>query len=62
MKLTAPIDSSIRRFGAWIGGALLATTAKLNHLWCSSNEYHENGANEINHNYHVNKFRLNIHR
>ncbi|XP_008189579.2 actin-like protein 6B [Acyrthosiphon pisum] len=47
VKLTAPIDSSIRRFGAWIGGALLATTAKLNHLWFSSNDYHENGANEI---------------
>ncbi|XP_060855750.1 actin-like protein 6B [Metopolophium dirhodum] len=47
VKLTAPIDSSIRRFGSWIGGALLATTAKLNHLWFSSNDYYENGASEI---------------
>lgn len=53
MKLTAPIDSSIRRFGAWIGGALLATTAELNHLWFNSNDYYENGADEISHNYRI---------
>jgi len=51
VKLTAPIDSSNRRFGAWIGGSLLATTAKFNNLWFSSSDYHENGTNEINHNY-----------
>ncbi|XP_015363155.1 PREDICTED: actin-like protein 6B isoform X1 [Diuraphis noxia] len=51
VKLTAPINSSNRRFGAWIGGSLLATTAKFNHLWFRSSDYHENGTDEINHNY-----------
>jgi len=53
VKLTAPIDSSARRFGAWIGSTLLATTTKFNHLWFSRNDYQETGADEIHHNYRV---------
>jgi len=51
LKLTAPINSTARRFGAWIGGSLLATGEKFNDLWFSSGEYYERGTNKINLNH-----------
>ncbi|XP_027848929.2 actin-like protein 6B [Aphis gossypii] len=50
-KLTAPVNSINRRFGAWIGGSLFGITDKFNHLWLSSSDYHESGTDQINVNY-----------
>lgn len=44
IKIHAAGLSSERRFGAWIGGSILASLGTFHQMWISKKEYEENGA------------------
>lgn len=44
IKIHAAGLSSERRFGAWIGGSILASLGTFHQMWISRKEYEENGA------------------
>ncbi|KAL2887535.1 Actin-related protein 4 [Ceratocystis lukuohia] len=44
IRLHAAGLSSERRFGAWIGGSILASLGSFHQMWISKKEYEENGA------------------
>lgn len=44
IKIHAAGLSSERRFGAWIGGSILASLGTFHQMWISKKEYDENGA------------------
>uniref|UniRef100_A0A6A7G159 Actin-related protein 4 n=1 Tax=Hirondellea gigas TaxID=1518452 RepID=A0A6A7G159_9CRUS len=43
LKVIQPVTSVERRFGAWIGGSILASLGSFQHLWISKEEYTEHG-------------------
>lgn len=47
IKLHAAGLSSERRFGAWIGGSILASLGTFHQMWISKQEYEENGPNVV---------------
>ncbi|CAI4218614.1 unnamed protein product [Parascedosporium putredinis] len=47
IKLHAAGLSSERRFGAWIGGSILASLGTFHQMWISKQEYEENGVNVV---------------
>lgn len=44
IKIHAAGLTSERRFGAWIGGSILASLGTFHQMWISRAEYEENGA------------------
>ncbi|KKA30880.1 hypothetical protein TD95_004707 [Thielaviopsis punctulata] len=44
VRLNAAGLSSERRFGAWVGGSILASLGTFHQMWVSKKEYEENGA------------------
>ncbi|KAK8927459.1 Actin-related protein 4 [Metarhizium anisopliae BRIP 53293] len=47
VKIHAAGLSSERRFGAWIGGSILASLGTFHQMWISRKEYEENGAGVV---------------
>ncbi|CAH0389108.1 unnamed protein product [Bemisia tabaci] len=47
LKLISANGSSERRFGAWIGGSILASIGTFQQMWISSQEYEEAGKSQI---------------
>ncbi|KAK3945457.1 putative actin-related arp4 class protein [Diplogelasinospora grovesii] len=47
IKIHAAGLTSERRFGAWIGGSILASLGTFHQMWISRKEYDENGANIV---------------
>ncbi|PHH83457.1 hypothetical protein CDD82_773 [Ophiocordyceps australis] len=47
VKLHAAGLTSERRFGAWIGGSILASLGTFHQMWISRHEYEENGAGVV---------------
>ncbi|CAG7734518.1 unnamed protein product [Allacma fusca] len=47
LKIVAVTGSSERRFGAWIGGSILASLGSFQQLWISKQEYEESGKSQI---------------
>lgn len=47
LKLIAPNGSTERRFGAWIGGSILASIGTFQQMWISHQEYNEGGKSQI---------------
>ena len=47
IKLHAAGLTSERRFGAWIGGSILASLGTFHQMWISRKEYEENGVNIV---------------
>ena len=46
-KLINPNASVERRYGAWIGGSILASLPTFQHTWISKQEYEEDGKCQI---------------
>lgn len=47
LKLIAANGSVERRFGAWIGGSILASIGTFQQMWISSQEYEESGKSQV---------------
>lgn len=47
IRISASGLSSERRFGAWVGGSILASLGTFHQMWISKKEYEENGANVV---------------
>ncbi|KAI9701944.1 MAG: NuA4 histone acetyltransferase subunit [Candelina mexicana] len=47
VRLTAAGNTAERRFGAWIGGSILASLGSFHQMWISKKEYEEHGANIV---------------
>ncbi|CAH0386569.1 unnamed protein product [Bemisia tabaci] len=47
LKLISANGSAERRFGAWIGGSILASIGTFQQMWISSQEYEEGGKSQI---------------
>jgi len=47
IKIHAAGLTSERRFGAWIGGSILASLGTFHQMWISRKEYEENGPNVV---------------
>lgn len=47
VRISAPGNTSERRFGSWIGGSILASLGTFHQLWISKKEYEEHGPNII---------------
>ncbi|KAL1140768.1 hypothetical protein AAG570_000698 [Ranatra chinensis] len=47
LKLISANGCSERRFGAWIGGSILASIGTFQQMWISSQEYEESGKGQI---------------
>ncbi|KAL4097230.1 hypothetical protein QTP88_022036 [Uroleucon formosanum] len=47
LKLIAPNGSTERRFGAWIGGSILASIGTFQQMWISHQEFKEGGKSQI---------------
>lgn len=47
LKIISANGSSERRFGAWIGGSILASIGTFQQMWISSQEYKESGKSQI---------------
>lgn len=47
LKLISANGSSERRFGAWIGGSILASIGTFQQMWISSQEYEEAGKGQV---------------
>ena len=43
VRISAPGNTAERRFGAWIGGSILASLGTFHQLWISKKEYEEHG-------------------
>ncbi|KAF0748919.1 actin-like protein 6A, partial [Aphis craccivora] len=41
LKIISPNGSSERRFGAWIGGSIIASTGAFQQMWYSRHQYNE---------------------
>lgn len=48
LKINASSGSAERRFGAWIGGSIIASAASFQQMWFSHKDYAENGRSKIN--------------
>jgi len=47
LKMISPNGSVERRFGAWIGGSIIASTGTFQQMWFSCQEYNEGGKGQI---------------
>ncbi|KAL4939644.1 actin-related protein 4 [Aspergillus oleicola] len=47
VRIQAPGNTSERRFGAWIGGSILASLGTFHQMWISKKEYDEHGPNIV---------------
>jgi len=47
LKIISPNGSAERRFGAWIGGSIIASTGAFQQMWYSHHEYNEGGKSQI---------------
>ncbi|KAJ5750941.1 Actin-related protein 4 [Penicillium manginii] len=47
VRVSAPGNTSERRFGSWIGGSILASLGTFHQMWISKKEYEEHGANIV---------------
>ncbi|CAI7604056.1 hypothetical protein PCG10_003221 [Penicillium crustosum] len=47
VRVTAPGNTSERRFGSWIGGSILASLGTFHQMWISKKEYEEHGPNIV---------------
>jgi len=47
LKIVAVQGTGERRFGAWIGGSILASLGSFQQLWISKQEYEESGKSQI---------------
>ncbi|KAI9795577.1 MAG: NuA4 histone acetyltransferase subunit [Candelina submexicana] len=47
VRLNAAGNTAERRFGAWIGGSVLASLGSFHQMWISKKEYEEHGANIV---------------
>jgi len=47
LKTISPNGSVERRFGAWIGGSIIASTGTFQQLWFSRQEYNDGGKGQI---------------
>ncbi|PSN36370.1 Actin-like protein 6B [Blattella germanica] len=47
LKLISANGCAERRFGAWIGGSILASIGTFQQMWISSQEYEEGGKGQV---------------
>lgn len=47
LKVVAVTSTGERRFGAWVGGSILASLGSFQQLWISRQEYEESGKSQI---------------
>lgn len=47
LKMISCNGSVERRFGAWIGGSILASIGTFQQMWISSQEYDESGKSQV---------------
>lgn len=47
LKLISANGTAERRFGAWVGGSILASIGTFQQMWLSSQEYAESGKSQI---------------
>lgn len=47
VRVSAPGNTSERRFGSWIGGSILASLGTFHQMWISKKEYEEHGASIV---------------
>lgn len=47
IRISAPGNTAERKFGAWIGGSILASLGTFHQMWISTKEYEEHGANIV---------------
>lgn len=47
LKIISASGSGERRFGAWIGGSILASLGSFQQMWISKQEYDEGGKNQV---------------
>lgn len=47
LKMISPNGSAERRFGAWIGGSIVASTGTFQQMWFSCKEYYDGGKGQI---------------
>lgn len=47
VRISAPGNTSERRFGSWIGGSILASLGTFHQMWISKKEYEEHGPNIV---------------
>ena len=47
VRISAPGNIAERRFGAWIGGSILASLGAFHQMWISKKEYDEHGPNIV---------------
>lgn len=47
LKMISANGSVERRFGAWIGGSILASIGTFQQMWISSQEYEESGKSQV---------------
>lgn len=47
LKIISPNGTVERRFGAWIGGSIVASTGTFQQMWFSAQEYNEGGKSQI---------------
>uniref|UniRef100_A0A6M2DL07 Putative actin n=1 Tax=Xenopsylla cheopis TaxID=163159 RepID=A0A6M2DL07_XENCH len=47
VKMISANGSAERRFGAWIGGSILASIGTFQQMWISTQEYQEGGKNQV---------------
>jgi actin-related protein 4 len=47
VKISAPGNTAERKFGAWIGGSIVASLGSFHQMWISKKEYDEHGPNIV---------------
>lgn len=47
VRISAPGNTSERKFGAWIGGSILASLGTFHQMWISKREFEEHGPNIV---------------
>lgn len=47
LKIISASGSGERRFGAWIGGSILASLGSFQQMWISKQEYEEGGKTQV---------------
>lgn len=47
LKMISANATMERRFGAWIGGSILASIGTFQQMWISSQEYQESGKSQV---------------
>lgn len=47
VRMSAPGNTSERRFASWIGGSILGSLGTFHQMWISKREYEEHGAGVV---------------